>query len=250
METLVGCGVAEHDESCLCDVHIKEPVRLMSTRNFVKDMRYGPTIVEMFGFSAPWDKDSMLDYFEKLCFAHDSLSKEYIPNVLELDQMYMSERWKQIRDAVRDGLSHPSSPRIDVVLSRLGLSVEQFLEAATINQFHSSIPFSMDNLVTFGEIVSEPDFMVSKLCRQFGLSRGAVDGLAEYWSVIRDKKPSMKQKAKDIIIELSLQNKLPREIIPIVKEQTGLDYTKFSICQIKRRHAQRCQSVTHDDRLE
>jgi hypothetical protein len=250
METLVGCGVVGHDESCLCDVHIKEVTPIMSTNNMVRDMRYGLVIAEMFNFGIPWTTESMVDFFEKVCFAHDSLDNEYVPEPLRLEGVPANDGWKMVRDSVREGLAHKSEPSIVDVLYRLNVSFDTFIQSISNGKFHCNKPFSMDNLIQLEQILTDPDVVYTKAVKEFGLPLGTVQSLMEYWEPVRSRKPSRQLEARSIILKMSLQGLPPREIIPKVYEATGIRYSRSAVTHIKNRYRKRCQDMNPDDMID
>lgn len=62
---LLGCGVAEHDSDCLCDVHISgEPWEVKVTIPY--DFFAGEEICEMFNLGVPWTGADLATFFEKV----------------------------------------------------------------------------------------------------------------------------------------------------------------------------------------
>lgn len=67
-----GCGQAEHDEDCLCDVVIKQPVSIGVS--FPHDITFATLICEHMGFEAPYKPNDVLDALSMCARAKDMLS--------------------------------------------------------------------------------------------------------------------------------------------------------------------------------
>jgi len=137
------CGIASHEESCLCDVRLAKSV--MVSKDAVFDMWQGERIAEILGHvkGREWTNDTILEYLETLLYVHD-LWAEYggiyyanesdiIP--LQFPESYNSlQKWKLIRDSVMAAAhQHPTLHVIDI-LKRLNVSLEQFICAVSINK--------------------------------------------------------------------------------------------------------------------
>ena len=141
--TVEQCGIASHEESCLCDVRPAKSV--MVSKDAVFDMWQGERIAEILGYvkGREWTNDTILEYLETLLYVHD-LWAEYggiyyanesdiIP--LQFPESYNSlQKWKLIRDSVMAAAhQHPTLHIIDI-LKRLNVSLEQFICAVSINK--------------------------------------------------------------------------------------------------------------------
>lgn len=68
-----GCGVLEHEETCLCDVIIGKPVPIMP--NFHLDYWGIRTAMEVGDYSIPFDAPKFADLMHKLVVASDILTE-------------------------------------------------------------------------------------------------------------------------------------------------------------------------------
>ncbi len=66
----LGCGVADHDSTCLCDVIVKEPTPI-GVADAVDEMWMGRQLCEIRGYGSPWTGESLADYFTDLCRFYD-----------------------------------------------------------------------------------------------------------------------------------------------------------------------------------
>lgn len=57
-----GCGVLEHAEECLCDVVITNPTK--TQLSVPHDMLHGSYIAEKSGWSAPFTREKLADFFD------------------------------------------------------------------------------------------------------------------------------------------------------------------------------------------
>lgn len=67
-----GCGVREHDISCLCDVIVKEPTEF---KLGLSDLEHYDYIAEKVGFCRPFTPDSVVDFMEKYIGAFDEIAR-------------------------------------------------------------------------------------------------------------------------------------------------------------------------------
>jgi hypothetical protein len=137
------CGIASHEESCLCDVRPAKSV--MVSKDAVFDMWQGERIAEILGHvkGREWTNDTILEYLETLLYVHDlwveyggiyyANESDIIP--LQFPEFYNSlQKWKLIRDSVMAAAhQHPTLHVIDI-LKRLNVSLEQFICAVSINK--------------------------------------------------------------------------------------------------------------------
>jgi hypothetical protein len=68
--SLSTCGVDSHDDACLCDVVIVEPVAITITDG-VHGMWMGQQLCDTRGYDYPWTNEKMLDYFTDMCTFYD-----------------------------------------------------------------------------------------------------------------------------------------------------------------------------------
>ncbi len=68
-----GCGTIEHDETCLCDVIITQPVPIM--KDFHLDFWGIRTAMQVGDYSIPFDAPKFADLMHKLVVASDILAE-------------------------------------------------------------------------------------------------------------------------------------------------------------------------------
>ena len=68
-----GCGVMEHEETCLCDVIIDKPVEIMP--NFHLDYWGIRTAMDVGDYSIPFDAPKFVDMMHKFTVAFDILTE-------------------------------------------------------------------------------------------------------------------------------------------------------------------------------
>jgi len=71
VKKILGCGVAEHPEECLCDVIITKPTKtVVGALDF-----YGASIIiEKLGISHPWTSADLADFLELLGKGHAAVT--------------------------------------------------------------------------------------------------------------------------------------------------------------------------------
>ncbi len=77
VEATVTCGVAGHDEDCLCDVRVSShevPIRMT---NLVADLKYGEDICRLRNYTEPWDRDQIVNFLEDILKAHDTIREGF-----------------------------------------------------------------------------------------------------------------------------------------------------------------------------
>jgi hypothetical protein len=66
-----GCGVWEHDETCLCDVVISKPTKFVCT--IPDDLEHGKLIAELIN----WDGEDLVAFFEAYTKGMDAIRSAY-----------------------------------------------------------------------------------------------------------------------------------------------------------------------------
>jgi hypothetical protein len=70
----MNCGIVEHDDDCLCDVIINEPVQI-KLHDAVDEMWMGRQLCDTRDYDYPWTSDKILNYFTDLCTFYDRWSE-------------------------------------------------------------------------------------------------------------------------------------------------------------------------------
>lgn len=69
----MNCGTANHEEECLCDVHVTEPTPI----NFgLTDTWHGEAIARAMGVGVPWRSCDVADFAESLLKAYDIWARD------------------------------------------------------------------------------------------------------------------------------------------------------------------------------
>lgn len=125
-----GCGVAEHDDDCLCDVVITEitPINVRS----VSDLWGGDAICKIFDMAGPWEPENLLDFFEKLLYGYDTHRgsvtsiRNIRPKIVERGNESLPQYWRRIRVVVDEVYFESPDANIVDVLQMIGVPVEDF----------------------------------------------------------------------------------------------------------------------------
>lgn len=125
-----GCGVADHDDDCLCDVVIDKitPVNVTS----VSELWGGDAICRIFDMAAPWEPENLLTFFEKLLYGYDMNAgsrtsiRNIRPRIVERGNESLPEYWRRIRVVVDDVYYESPDANIVEVLEMIGVSVGDF----------------------------------------------------------------------------------------------------------------------------
>ena len=196
------CGIASHEESCLCDVRPAKSV--MVSKDAVFDMWQGERIAEILGHvkGREWTNDTILEYLETLLYVHD-LWAEYggiyyanesdiIP--LQFPESYNSlQKWKLIRDSVMAAAhQHPTLHVIDI-LKRLNVSLEQFICAVSVNK-HKHV-MTEEEFRNFSMLMIDTDGKnYSAIARLFQTGKTTMTYWKKLFRVSRDIKKSNNRK--------------------------------------------------------
>lgn len=74
VKLILNCGVAEHDEDCLCDVVVTEPVQIMD--NWIRDSWMASKIVQYAGLSAPYSNEDILTLLSTQVAMRDEMQRQ------------------------------------------------------------------------------------------------------------------------------------------------------------------------------
>lgn len=190
------CGIASHEESCLCDVRPAKSV--MVSKDAVFDMWQGERIAEILGYvkGREWTNDTILEYLETLLYVHDLWAEYggiYYANEsdimpLQFPESYNSlQKWKLIRDSVMAAAhQHPTLHIIDI-LKRLNVSLEQFICAVSINK-HKHV-MTEDEFRNFSDsMINAEDRGYAGIARLFQTGKTTMTYWKKLFRVSRDIK--------------------------------------------------------------
>ena len=194
--TIEQCGVATHEESCLCDVR---PARsVIMSKDGVYDMWQGERIAEILKFDDghKWDEASVLEYLETVLYVHDVWAEyggifyaneaDIVP--LEFNEGYRNNslvKWKFIRDSVMAvAHQHPYIPIIEV-LRRLNVTLEEFISAVTVNKYKYLM--NEEEFVNFSKVmITTEGKNYSAIARLFQTGKSAMLYWKKLFRVSRD----------------------------------------------------------------
>lgn len=169
------CGVDGHEDDCLCDVVITQPVEIMPELNHLWMLK---ETAEYFDYSVPWTDEKMLDLFERLVELHDKwVHGGYADAVNKngsiegrLNQETHFAYWKRIKEAVVDHYHSTNGTLADTIKS-LGLTLETYNKAVSYNRGKRAYSWEdVDAIVT--DVQS--GMSLYGLCKKWDLSdRGA-----------------------------------------------------------------------------
>lgn len=131
----LGCGVAGHDDTCLCDVVINEPTPIR-VKDAVNEMFMGPQVCQLRGYGRPWTSETMANYFADLCRFYDEWSRDKSG----LRRKNTGSRWdatKDIRERMLDlalsGVHYKEVVRI--IRDEFGVTYHHTAVYKAINRF-------------------------------------------------------------------------------------------------------------------
>jgi len=195
------CGVKQHEDDCLCDV--KPLGSLMVSKNAVHDMWLGERIAEILDYVGEhkWDNESIIKYLETLTYVHDIWAEYggvYYPTELDikplrfpaLDRPWSNlQKWKLIRDSVTAAAHQHPQMSIITILSRLEITLEQFIVAVTANRYKHIL--TEDEFKEFNRVMVEtkkPNY--ANIARVFGTGKTTTRYWKQLFRVSRDIKMS------------------------------------------------------------
>lgn len=246
MESPLGCGVLEHDESCLCDVIITKPLPPLQDcfRNAVEESFMGSKLCQLRGYSAPWTDAKMLDYFEDMTTFWDAFHYEQQVFTTDVDTLEQVEeivfqqdepaftKWNKIRDAIQTNMDRFDASLIDII-QHLSLEPQETMNALTTNKCGDGWDYErvekLDKLFMTEKNMAE-------IARQMNISIGFIKGLVKYWEKRRNRQGNLNNPARALLHELCRNTDLTcTEIIDKVKSETGHLYTKSAISKYRIR---------------
>lgn len=216
METSVGCGVAWHDDECLCDVVIPHPTGWVG--DAVADMWMGHSITMLCEYTQPWDDNSILEYLSDLVYAKDNWARA----VAEMEASYEAEpcaRWEaQARQYIHDRLHEMENPSIIAVRDEMGYDQEKLCHVL----FQSRRYMTEEELEAFEQAVltskhSSPD----GLATEFNMIYQSAKRLHGYWGTPfyeRKRDPALEYMDELIV---SMPDARPKEIADLVNARFG-----------------------------
>lgn len=244
METELGCGVATHDEACLCDVIIRQPLPPLEEclKDGVGDMWFGREVCDLRGYSRPWTDAKMLDYFEDLekfydAFHYkkpevDALSLKNIDEFKDDGQPLFSQ-WRWIRDTVEYVMGRFDNSLLEIV-DQINITPQQLIDALTTGKGGDGWTREMVDLMD--KSFMEHNINFAEVCRTNNLPLGVVRGMFKYWENRRKRSVGSTNPARDRMHWLCRNTDLPpREIVDIVHREHGVLYNNSSVSKHRLR---------------
>lgn len=208
----VGCGVASHSDSCLCDVIIPHPTGWVD--DAVQGMWMGPEIAELFGYTLPWEEEDIVAYLENVLYAHDHWNDDRT----ELDKQVRFPTWASTqRLNIRRMLRSMDCPSIIQVRDELELEHDTLCHVL----FTSRRYMTEDELVRFEQaVLGRKHSSPHGLGKEFGMTYNSAKKLHDYWgtpfAVVDDKRP-LEVQVLDKVLTENWEEK-PRNIATKVNE--------------------------------
>lgn len=172
-----------------------KPIGVRIAVDAVNEMWMGRRIAEIMGYTRDdheWDRNSILDYLEKLVECHDafvnnngfvSTDPDAIKPLQNKDFGNPLSWWKAIRDAVVSySQQHPHTSPVDII-GKLGITQQEFFTAVTVNK--ASYELTEQQLRELCEMVSARNPNLSAIGRQFGITRATMNYFKRLGTAIR-----------------------------------------------------------------
>lgn len=249
MESPIGCGVLEHDESCLCDVIITNPLPPLQEcfRDAIEESFMGSRICKIRGYSAPWTSAKMLDYFEDMTMFWDAFHTEQkvfttdVDTLNDVEEVVLEQddppfiKWGKIRDAVQTNMDRFDASLVNI-LQHLSLDPQDTMDALTTNK--GGTGWTYERIEELDKLfMSEPN--MTEISNQTGISYGMIKGLVRYWEKRRKRQGTGANPARALLHELCRNTDMTcTQIIEKVKQETGHVYTKSAISKYRIRFKQ------------
>lgn len=256
METELGCGVATHDKACLCDVVITQPLPPLEqcVRNGVDDLFMGKELVALRGYSAPWNNQTTLAYFEDLVkfydAYHDGQKSGYtakhlgdVPRLVygESDTAY--EKWGKVRECVQYCMDMFDTTLVEI-LQHIGVTAEEFMDAATTAKAGKT--WDYNNIEHLDGLFNVENLNFNEVARQSGLTLEVVRGIRRYWDERRKRLVGSDNPARDYFHDLCRNTTLGGAVIArMVKERyPDVNYHSSSVSKYRNRMVNKYNAKT------
>lgn len=249
-EMWLGCGVTGHDESCLCDVVIKEPLPPIneSIKDGVRDLWMGKELCDLKGYGVPWTRESILDYLVDLETFYDAY--HYSKHSLSGESLYEMEplefkdddspfvRWGQVREVVQYAMDKFNDSLVDI-MNYYELSPELLMDSLTTGK--SGIVWDETLVGKLDELFMADNLNYRDIARQLNLTVAMVNGIKKYWTVRRERLKGGDKPAQNLLHKLAKETDMsPRDIVERVQIEFGKEYKPTVVNKIRSRHRARC----------
>jgi hypothetical protein len=235
-----GCGVSNHEGSCLCDVIIKQHAPIVD--DSVNNMWMGAVICDIRGHGVPWTKAGIVAYLDDLVTAYDAWTTQPLRsmfNPLVLDMPNRLDRWKTIRREVCHILSVSDAPLVEI-LDVLNVSIEDFSDTITIRRGTTTI--TRDMLVEMEDELMKPNPLIKKIARDYGINASTLKTLHKYYEQRRIKKYGSFRPTQTMLYDMALQVDeygeyiyTPPNIVKAISDTYGVKYSPSAVSHTRRR---------------
>jgi hypothetical protein len=164
------CGVAEHSEECLCDVHVTEILPVIGR---VDEGWMFRQVAERLNVGIPWDNPSILEVLSRTVELYDLYKQDNsYPEMANISTRAEGERtfsyYARVKQTISEMVAqHKQVPDPNKLLEHVGLSIDEFMIAVTCNRYELG---SMDN-ERFKRMVQDIQVnSVRKISRDYGLN--------------------------------------------------------------------------------
>lgn len=209
------CGVAEHDDDCLCDVVIPHPTGWVG--DAVQDMWLGQEIVDMMGYQQEWDNHAIVSYLEDLVYAKDNWAR----GMFLLNSSKGQIDHNDMRKEIARRLQSSESKSIVTVCDELGLSHGDLIKILFMNR--RNIP--LETILEFERDVRNRTFPSAYgFGIKYGMPYKSAHKLHSYWGVPYSDSQD-RRNPETVLMDELLAVKPPlsnREISDIIYEKLGV----------------------------
>lgn len=167
---MIGCGVIEHCETCLCDVHVGTLAPVMGP---VSDGWMFTQVADRLGLGVPWGVGDVLDVLVKVTELYDMYrEKYYYPHVSDISVRLPTENpfsyYARIKTTIEElASSSAEKPDIKHILENAGVTPDLFMTALTCARYKHG-DFDMERLQQMVEDIQTCS--TRKICRDYGLN--------------------------------------------------------------------------------
>lgn len=243
IENELGCGVAEHDLSCLCDVVIPHEI-VPITRNGVHDMWMGRELCELKGYGVPWTRQTILDYlvdletfYDAYHYAKHSLQGE---SLLEMEPIEINNndspfvQWGQVREVVQYAMDKFNDSLVEI-MNYHELDPQFLMDSLTTGKAGDG--WTQERIAELDQLFMGDNLNYREIARQLNLTVALVNGIRKYWVERRERLKGGDKPAQKMLHQLAKETELTsREIVDIVHKEFGKQYSPTVVNKVRERH--------------
>jgi hypothetical protein len=240
----LGCGHADHDSDCLCDVVLDENRSRTWIGDAVNDVYMGSQICEIRGYGVPWTRDSLVDYLCDLRTFNDALIAQnktfdfQYQSLYDVDEIPDSVsglvRYSLISNNVLKCMERFNYP-LTYVLRKLNVSAEEFVASATRNKCRSG--WTYEQLDSLEEDMTNENVSYPSIAIKYSITFACVKGLRKYWGSRRTSWHSGDNEAQQYMHKLCLTTDMtPKQICDEVYNKYNFLFARSAISKFRSRH--------------